>query len=261
MAEVNADGDVVSGSRAPKNPDISHSKGSVYEIQPETISVLPDYGDNLTELRRAAAKLDAPEKGITFRNEDGKAIATGPAKTRVPDRFKRFANEHGLVLSVRQRTPMSGWGTNYLGDGKTSQISTGTYAEKPMPIAYRESGALYFGEIGEQRESGSNTQFSIAPISPAAPERAGKDTPEPKIPLVSEPIPGKRFTLQGETQAQRLQRKSQDAQIRWKNVQDQVVSQGGTVTEETDVYKAMERYPGIVAGKMLEFGRDVQNHS
>ena len=256
--EVNADGDVVSGSRTPKNPDISHSKGIVYEIQPETISVLPDSGANLTELRRAAAKLDAPEKGITFRIEDGKAIVTGPAKTRVPDRFKRFANEHGLVLSVRQRTPMSGWGTNYLGDGKTSQISTGTYAEKPMPIAYRESGALYFGEIGEQRESGSNTQFSIAPISPAAPERAGKDTPEPKIPLVSEPIPGKRFTLQGETQAQRLQRKSQDAQIRWKNVQDQVVSQGGTVTEETDVYKAMERYPGIVAGKMLEFGRDVQ---
>lgn len=78
----------------------------------------------------------------------------------------------------------------------------------------------------------------------------------PIVPLVSEAITGDRFTLPGETQAQLSQRKIQNAQNRWKVIQDAVVEQGGTITEETNVADAMERFPGRVAAAMLDFGNN-----
>ncbi len=87
-------------------------------------------GAELQALRRAAARLEHPESGITFRvTENGSAIATGPKGTRVPDRYIRFAADHGLIFEAR-RLP----------------LESGTKAPA-MPEAYRENGALYFGEM------------------------------------------------------------------------------------------------------------------
>lgn len=95
---------------------------------------------DLLRLRREAAGIEDPERGITFQiTEDGQAIVRGPADTRVPDRFARFAEANGLTLSVRR---------NQYPKGQT----------RPMPLAYRESGALYFGEnYGEETKPGFKT--------------------------------------------------------------------------------------------------------
>lgn len=78
----------------------------------------------------------------------------------------------------------------------------------------------------------------------------------PSLPLVSKPIVGERFTLPGESQAQRFQRKMQNESNRWQVVQDAVVKQGGTVTPKTNVVDAILAYPGKVAAKYLKFGTD-----
>lgn len=84
----------------------------------------------LKALRRAAARLERPEAGITFRiDEDGTAIATGPKGVRVPERYIRFANDNGLAFEAR-RLP----------------VESGTKAPA-MPDTYRVDGALYFGEM------------------------------------------------------------------------------------------------------------------
>jgi N12 class adenine-specific DNA methylase len=115
-----------------------------YEVQPDAARNLPIDGAELTALRRAAAGIEAAERGITFTvNADGRAIVTGPARVKVPARFRRFANDHGLTLVV--------------------QRSYGPFVNSntPMPIAYREAGALYFGEIGENHlDRTGKTRFS-----------------------------------------------------------------------------------------------------
>lgn len=109
--------------------DTQYSLSSEYEVQPDTTPDSAINGAKLTALRRAAAGIESPERGITFRvDEEGRAIVTGPARAKVPSRFQRFANEHGLTLVVR-RGPTVG--------------SRGSV----MPITSREAGALYFGEI------------------------------------------------------------------------------------------------------------------
>lgn len=84
----------------------------------------------LQALRRAAARMERPEAGITFHiSQNGTAIATGPKGVRVPERYIRFANDNGLAFEAR-RLPIEG----------------GTKAPA-MPDTYRADGALYFGEM------------------------------------------------------------------------------------------------------------------
>ena len=117
-----------------------------YEVQPDTARNLPIDEATLIELRRAAAGIESAEKGITFTvNADGKAIVTGPARVKIPARFQQFANTHGLTLVVHRA---SGIFSN---------------ASAPMPINYRESGALYYGEIGTDHiDRTKETRFSRA---------------------------------------------------------------------------------------------------
>jgi len=128
---------------------------SEYEVRPDTTRNSPPDGAGLTALRRAAAGIGVPKRGIAFRvDAEGRAIVTGPARTQVPARFQRFANERGLTLVVR-----CGPATGITSGSKTSgpsalfnvdgHMSTGkTQYGAAMPVQYRESGALYFGEIG-----------------------------------------------------------------------------------------------------------------
>ena len=133
---------------------MSRGLQSEYEVQPDTAPDRPIDGAKLTALRRAAAGIESPERGITFRvDEEGRAIVTGPARTKVPARFQRFASENGLTLVVRR--------------GPVDSVSPGR-----MPNAYRESGALYFGEIGTQGiDRTGKTRFSRA-NQPDAAQRA-----------------------------------------------------------------------------------------
>ncbi|MBN8464151.1 MAG: hypothetical protein J0M01_15280 [Dechloromonas sp.] len=103
---------------------------SEYEVQPETARNRTIDGAELRALRRAAAGIEAPGRGITFTvADDGRAIVTGPPRVKVPTRFQRFADEHGLTLVVRRS------GEAYAN------------ANAAMPLDYREAGALYFGEM------------------------------------------------------------------------------------------------------------------
>jgi len=103
---------------------------SSYEVQPDTPRNGAFDAHRLPGLRRAAAGIEAPERGITFYiADDGRAIVTGPARVKVPARFQKFANDHGLTLEVRRHSEL--------------------YARPnaAMPVQHREAGALYFGEM------------------------------------------------------------------------------------------------------------------
>ncbi|MFZ4538165.1 LPD38 domain-containing protein [Propionivibrio sp.] len=118
-------------------------------------------GAELSALRRSAADLERTEKGIFLRVEaDGRAIATGPKGTRIPETFRRFANDNGLAFFAERRIPKApaanerAMASNVPGDVTTNS--------QPMPIAYRESGAHYFGEDkGEALDRTDRTRFNV----------------------------------------------------------------------------------------------------
>ena len=171
--------DYVKGKRIDekgKESALLHQEGrdEKYDIFPRKSIDLPVDDAKLTELRRAAAKLEKPEKGITFTiDKNGRAIATGPARIKVPDRFQKFADKYGLVLSVRRRGVFTAAGYETSSDGVKRNVPTlGSTAEKPMPIGYRESGALYFGEMGEHLDRTGKMFFQgteLVPFGESAP--------------------------------------------------------------------------------------------
>ena len=101
--------------------------------------------DRLTELRRAAARLERPRDAVFLRVTDtGHVIATGPKGTRVPETFTRFARDQGLSFEARRNGGNNGLASN----------------SAPMPEAYRESGARYFGEGNISFDRTGKTRFS-----------------------------------------------------------------------------------------------------
>jgi len=117
-------------------------------------------GAELQALRRAAAGIEHPEKGIFLRVEsDGRAIATGPKGSRIPETFRRFAHENGLAFFAERRIPKA----PAEGESMASANTPGGITDKsaPMPIPYRESGAIYFGEgKGAAIDRTDKTSFS-----------------------------------------------------------------------------------------------------
>lgn len=105
-------------------------------------------GAELQALRRAAARLERPADGVFFRiTDDGRAVATGPKGVRIPEAFRRFAEDHGLTFVAQReglredeipRAPFAS-GANFAGMAAQSA---------PMPTFFRESGALYAAEMG-----------------------------------------------------------------------------------------------------------------
>jgi hypothetical protein len=119
-------------------------------------------GPRLTELRRAAARLESTKKGIFLRVEaDGRAIASGPKGTRIPEIFRRFANDNSLEFYAERRIPKPP--NAALGEGfnvSNAPIDI-TRKSQPMPLLYRESGAHYFGEdVGQSLDRTAGTRFS-----------------------------------------------------------------------------------------------------
>lgn len=116
-------------------------------------------GESLKQLRRTAAGLERTQDGVFLRvTEDGNAIATGPKGTRIPDAFRRFANDNDLAFFAERRVP------RYASHVMVANINRGiTHKSEPMPIAYRESGAVYFGEgVGEAFDRTDRARFSPA---------------------------------------------------------------------------------------------------
>jgi hypothetical protein len=124
--------------------------------------------DTLTALRRAAANLERPEAGVFLRvTEDGNAIATGPKGARIPDAFRRFANDNDLAFFAERRIPRAP--NLAMGEGNNAANAPRgiTHKSEPMPIAYRESGARYFGEdVGEAFDRTDRTRFSTQRLAP-----------------------------------------------------------------------------------------------
>ncbi len=119
-------------------------------------------GAKLKALRRAAAGLERPQTGVFLHvTEDGKAVATGPKGARIPNTFRRFAHENGLSFYAQRRLP------NYSDRRTAAHMNIGiTPTSGAMPIAYRESGAKYFGEsAGEPLDRTDKTRFSPRRVS------------------------------------------------------------------------------------------------
>jgi len=138
----------IEGDDVPLASVANKAQSDSYEVQPDTARNLPIDGATLVELRRAAAGIESAERGVTFTvSADGKAIVTGPARVKVPARFQRFANEHGLTLVVQRASAAGGFSN----------------ANTAMPTANREAGALYFGEMGTSHiDRTGRTRFSKA---------------------------------------------------------------------------------------------------
>lgn len=130
-----------------------------YELPATHANAAPIDGAALTALRHTAAGIESPERGVTLTvTQDGRAIATGPKGVKVPDQFQRFAADNNLALVVRR--------------------SPDNVSRKPMPRAYRESGALYFGEIGNDHiDRTGKTTFSRAGEQEKAPSNVGGHEP------------------------------------------------------------------------------------
>ncbi len=105
-----------------------------YDVPAETPRDRAFNAADIADLREEAAGIEAPERGITFQiTDEGLAVLRGPAGKRVPARFQRFAEKHGLTLSVRRnRHWVNGYGS-------------------AMPLMYRRGGALYFGESYDEQ--------------------------------------------------------------------------------------------------------------
>ena len=121
----------------------------------------------LQTLRRAAARLENPQAGTFLRvTDDGRAIATGQKGSRIPDSFRKFANDNGLTFSAERKLPTPDRNTTTAGGNVTSK-------SEAMPIWYRADGALYFGEMGNDNlDRTGKTRFSRSSNRPTAAERA-----------------------------------------------------------------------------------------
>lgn len=113
-------------------------------------------GARLKALRRTAAGLETPQRGVFLRvTDDGKAIASGPKGARIPEAFRRFAHDNGLTFYAERKGYAPASATPLYAGGRTSgdgyrgiPYASIAGVSEPIPISYRESGALYFGEMG-----------------------------------------------------------------------------------------------------------------
>jgi hypothetical protein len=99
--------------------------------------------------------------------EDGTATATGPKGTRIPDAFRRFAHDNDLAFYAERRIPRAP--SLAMGEGNNAANAPRgiTHKSEPMPIAYRESGARYFGEdVGEAFDRTDRARFSTQRLAP-----------------------------------------------------------------------------------------------
>lgn len=137
----------------------------------------------LRDLRREAAGLESPEHGTFLTvTEDGRAVATGQKGTRVPETFTRLTEKHGLTFDARRIAP--GQRNSSPGIGRAvGDVSVGRAPSQvsdlssPMPIEYRESGAMYFGESGAFIDRTGKTLFKRTAAFPAglSPEKVKQE--------------------------------------------------------------------------------------
>ena len=118
-------------------------------------------GAELRALRRAAARLEDPERGVTFRvTEDGQAIVTGPARFNIPTRFRRFAEDNGLTFKAERGS------ARLRPNGTPERTRIGA-----MPEEYRASGAKYAQEMGDNYDRTGVSRFSPQRITVDGVER------------------------------------------------------------------------------------------
>lgn len=118
----------------------------------------------LTALRRAAARLEQPEKGLFLRVEpEGVAIATGQKGQRIPQSFIAFARQNDLTLKAYRDGGRSDH-TSLYSDGYVTPKSS------PMPVEYRESGARYYAE--------GNYLYDRTGMARFSPSRKQTESPE-----------------------------------------------------------------------------------
>lgn len=108
--------------------------------------------------------------------------------------------------------------------------------EKESPAGLPESAGPEKSGLSEPTPPFAGLEISLAEIGVVGTDEAPLFARRPSGP--------QRFTLDPETQAERVQRIHQDKMNRWTKVQRQIAEQGGTVGLDQDVYHAMERMTG-----------------
>jgi LmbE family N-acetylglucosaminyl deacetylase len=192
----------------------------------------PIDGARLRQLRRDAAALERPEHAVFLRvTDDGMAIATGPKGVRVPETFRRFAADNGLTF-VAQRGI---YGNPRSASAHASYLS-GSGASHPMPGPYRESGAMYFGEMGDGNlDRADSVRFSVAGTQPAVthPASPGNLWQAAKAKAAAILTPGR---------IDKLIYELQDKYVDLRRIRDHIRKIGGTITDLNDAYLGEELY-------------------
>lgn len=108
--------------------------------------------------------------------------------------------------------------------------------------------------IGEGLMDLTQEAGGMAPVvGKAGQTSAGAPSMTPALPSRQKAIGGNRFNLPAETRMDSLQNAMQDRFNRIQRVQDAVTAQGGTITSDSNIYKADERYHGAAAAKVEWF--------
>ena len=189
----------------------------------------------LQALRRAAARLERPEAGITFRiDEDGTAIATGPKGVRVPERYIRFANDNGLAFEAR-RLP----------------VESGTKAPA-MPDTYRVDGALYFGEMASNArmiDRTGKTRFSKINQADSINNQLNPDIRYSRAQTANKSA----FDIPEPSKLDDVIYAMQDKQVDLRRVVQSIKKAGGNLTDSNNAYLQEELFHGRASKGVQDF--------
>lgn len=210
-----------SGAYSREDNDIRRSEQRALRNEPQGNRTLD--ATELQTLRRDAADLERPRDGIYLTvMEDGRAIATGLARKKIPDTFRRFADKHDLMFVARRRGPGGGM--------------VGEERGEPMLAGYRQSGARYSAEIGDGYiDRTDRTRFTT-----------------PRSRITGQPI-NQSWTDPIVTDWDDFVRKIQDNQVDTKRVLRAIRDAGVAIAERFNPYLMETDYHGRAASRVKAF--------
>jgi hypothetical protein len=221
---------------------------------------------DLRALRRIASGLEKP--GVFLRiTANGEAIATGHTGARIPKSFTDFAKENNLkFVAIVDNGGIPGNLFFNTGSNPGIRFGTGDAWTEPMPTEYRENGAMYHEEIGdnERVERTGKVRFSR---SSGAMHSQGNipGTTVPPAPPPSQSNLGltggqngnaATFDKPDPSRLDSLIYTLQDKNIDLKRVTQAIKDAGRSIADSVNAYLQEELYHGRAATRTKQFIQD-----
>lgn len=178
-----------------------------------------------------------PEESLAYLIEQNPDL---PIIKRVIAWMRNAIREIGRKMPVMQRMKLFAWADGMTVDDLLWMAQTAlarSYKAGSIEVVTENSGSVLASK--ESRE-GEDTERDV---------KSGK--------IETGGIIGDRFTLPAETRAEQIRRKIQDDAIRIQKVQEAVLKQGGEITEDSDIAKAIKLYPGRLASRIHDLNKKI----